>query len=309
MKKDNFFAKASLIFITLLIVSCEPIQSYPAAPVSNCRYELATKYHTAYDFGSQESKYIYVLLDQAYDSKQITEDLHLLSEAIITNMFPGDRLTVAWTNLGGSEKAIVFDERIKRVELPQFPPTPSLPSLIPTPPTSHSASTEKQEVQTAEAINKDINEKYFCEVGKWNATSDNIYKEWQNAQQTEMESFYDKAKFALAPITRYSYNSEVIYESLSTASDRIQFAKSERQDEKYILIIFSNMYDWRPSKPKNIKIDLEGINTLIVSQKCRYELDCMAVKDKWEAQLTDFGAVNPLFLGIDNIPVSIFSIP
>ncbi|NOH04028.1 MAG: hypothetical protein HND47_19685 [Chloroflexi bacterium] len=311
MKKGNRFAKTSLIFITLFtltITSCEPIKSDPV-PVNNCRYELATKYHTAYDFGSQESKYIYVLLDQAYDSKQIAEDLQLLSEVIITNMFPGDKLTVAWINLDGSEKTIVFDERIERVELPQFPPTPIAPSLIQTLPPSNITTTEKQEVQTNQAVNKDINEKYFCEIGEWNAASDDIYEKWQHEQKIEMESFYEKVKFALTPIARYSYNSNLIYESLSTATDRIQLAITEHQDDKYILIIFSNMYDWRPSKPKNMKIDLEGINTLIVSQKCRDEVDCIAVKTKWETQLIDFGAVNPLFLGIDNIPATIFSIP
>lgn len=314
MKKNNRFVKALSIFVILslfilLIASCKPMFK-PARNNGNCSYELAADYHTAYDFGSQDSKYVYVLIDQAYDYKHTPEDLKLLSKTITANMFPEDRLVVAWINLDDSTKTIIFDERVERTRLPEFPPTFIAPPVTPTLTPSNITTIQGQQIQTNEAIDKDnqvINEKYFCKIGEWNAISDNIYQEWQHEQKEEVDSFNNEANSVLAPsIAKNSSSGKLIYESLSTASQMLQTAIAKRQHDKYILIVFSDMNDWRPSKPENIKINLKGIDALIVSQQCKYEIDC-TVKATWETQLTDFRAVNPLFLvQEDNISNSIF---
>lgn len=95
-----FSATASLLVI--LIASCDPIFRSPNTS-GNCQYELATEYHT-YDFGSSDSKYVYVLIDQSHDYKFTPKALELISKTVISNMFAGDRLVVAWINLESGRK-------------------------------------------------------------------------------------------------------------------------------------------------------------------------------------------------------------
>jgi hypothetical protein len=194
--------------------------------------------------------------------------------------------------------------------LPQFPPTFTAPPVTPTLTPSHVTTIQGQQIQTNEAIDKDnltINEKYFCKIGEWNAASDNIYQDWQHEQKEEIDEFYNEANSVLEPsIAKDSSNGKLIYESISTASQMLQTAIAKRQHDKYILIVFSDMNDWRPSKPEKTEINLKGVDVLVVSQQCKYEIDC-TVKATWETQLIDFGAINPLFLvQEDNIPNSIF---
>lgn len=290
-----FSAIASLLVI--LIASCDPIFRPPKNP-GNCSYELATDYHT-YDFGSPDSKYVYVLIDQSYEYKFTAKDLELISSTVIPNIFAGDRLVVAWINLENGTQTIIFDKRVERERIPQFPPTLTPPPVTPTLTPSNITTIEGQQIQTNEAIDRDnqaINEKYYCEIGEWNATSDDIFQKWKDEQKEEIDSFSSEANTVLTPsIAKATSGGKLLYESLSTASQMLQSAMSKRQHQKYILIVFSDMNDWRPSKPNDMQIELNGVDTLIVSQNCKYEIDCR-VKIDWEPQLTSFGAANPLFL-------------
>lgn len=290
-----FSAIASLLVI--LIASCDPIFRPPNDP-SNCRYELATDYHT-YDFGSPNSKYVYVLIDQSYAYKFTPKDLELISSTIIPNMFPGDRLVVAWINLENGTQTIIFDKRVERARVPQFSPTLTSPPVTPTLTPANITTIQGQQMQTNEAIDKDnqtINEKYYCKIGEWNALSDAIFQQWKDEQKEKINSFSSEANATLTPsIAKATSGGKLLYESLSTASQMLQAAMSRRQHQRYILIVFSDMDDWRPSKPDNIQINLNGIDTLIVSQNCNYEIDCQ-VKIDWESQLKSFGAANPQFL-------------
>ncbi len=301
------FSAITSLFV-ILISSCDPVFRPPNDP-DNCPYERATSYHT-YDFGSSDSKYVYVLLDQSYEYKYTPQDLELISKTVVQNMYPGDRLVVAWINLENSTRTIIFDERIEREELAKFPPTLTPPSVIPTLTPAKITTIEGQQIQTNEAIEKDnqaINEKHYCKIGEWNATSDAKFQEWKDDQKEEVDSFISKANTALKPsIANDSSRGKLLYESLSVASQMLQSAISKRQHNRYILIVFSDMNDWRPAKPDELTIELNGVDTLIVSQYCKYEIDCQ-VKAGWETQLMSFGAVKPLFfVQEDNISKSIY---
>lgn len=302
-----FSAIASLLVI--LIASCDPIFRPPNNP-GNCEYELATDFHT-YDFGSTDSKYVYVLLDQSRDYKFTPKDLELISDRIIPNMFAGDRLIVAWINLEKGTQTIIFDERVERERIPQFPPTLTALPVTPTLTPSNITTIEGQQIQTNEAIDRDnraINEKYYCKIGEWNATSDDMFQKWKDEQKKKVDSFSSKANTVLTPsIAKTTSGGKLLYESLSTASQMLQAAMGKRQHQKYILIVFSDMDDWRPSKPDKLQIDLNGVEVLVVSQNCKYEIDCQ-VKVDWEPQLTSFRVANPLFLvQEDNIEKSIYN--
>lgn len=301
-KETKIFIIFSLLFA--ILAGCKPVFN-PSQASGNCQFELSPEFNS-YDFGSEETKYIFVLIDQSFEYKYTPEDLELLSENITANMFAGDRLVVAWINLDDSTKTIIFDERIEKVRKPQFPPTFSAPLLTPHLTPSHVTTIQGQQIQTNEAIDKDnkvINEKHFCKIGEWNAQSDEKFNHWRHEQDEEISSFKHEANEVLQPsIAKETSSGRLIYESFSTASQMLQSAISKQQHNKYILIVFSNMDDWRPEKPEEVQINLTGIDTLIVSQHCKYEIDC-TVKSVWEEQLIDFGAVSPLFLvKEDNIP-------
>lgn len=312
MKNSNHLTKLSIFIIFSLLIStvssCKPIFKPPQAN-GNCPYELSPEFKS-YDFGSEESKYVFVLIDQSFEYKSTPQDLELLSKNITANMFAGDRLVVAWINLDDSTKTIIFDERIEKVRKPQFPPTFPSPSLTPHLTPSHVTTIQGQQIQTNEAIDKDnkvINEKHFCKIGEWNAESDEMFRRWEHERDEEIASFVNEANETLQPsIAKETSGGRLLYESLSTASQMLQSAVAKKQHNKYILIVFSNMDDWRPKKPDDLKINLKGIDTIIVSQHCKYEIDC-TVKSIWEEQLTDFGADTPLFLvKEDNIPDFLF---
>jgi len=298
---------ASLIII--LIASCNPDFRHPNDP-RDCPYELTADYHI-YDFGSLDSKYVYVLIDQSYNYKFTTKDLELIKKTVIPNIFPGDRLVVAWINLERGTQTIIFDERIERVRIPQFPPTLTPPPVTPTLTRSNTTTTiQGIQIQTNQAIERDnkvIKEKYYCKIGEWNATSDDIFQKWKDAQKKNIDSFSEKANTVLQPsLAKAISGGKLLYESLSTASQMLHSAMAKRQHQRYILIVFSDMHDWRPSKPSDIQINLNGIDTLIILQNCDYEINCQ-IKIDWESQLTSFGALNPLFfVKEDNIEKSLY---
>jgi hypothetical protein len=317
--KNSFISSKVIVLsiitslLIVLIASCDQVLD-PSNDSGNCPYELSADYHTSDDFdipdSQPDSKYVYVLLDQSYEYKFTPQDLELISSTVIPNIFAGDRLVVAWINLENGTQTIIFDERVEQVRLPQFPPTfaplPVTPTLTP----SNITTIQGQQIQTNEAIERDnqvINEKYYCKIGEWNATSDAIAQKWKTEQKEKIDSFIGKANTRLTPsIAKETSGGKLLYESLSVASQMLQSAKLKKQHKRYILIVFSNMNDWRPKKPDDLSIELNGVDTLIVSQNCKYEIDC-SVKTDWEAQLKSFGVTTPLFVvQEDDISKSIF---
>lgn len=318
MKKHFISSRLVLLsviasLLIFLIVSCDPVLNSPNNS-GNCPYEIATDYRTSADFGIPEtqpdSKYVYVLLDQSYDYKFTPQDIELVISEIVSNTFPGDRLVIAWINLEHGTQTIIFDERIEQEKLPKFPPTFTLPPITPTLTPSNITTVQGQQIQTNEAIDKNnavINEKHFCEIGEWNAKSQEIADEWKEEQKKEVDSFVEQAKSQLTPsIAKKTSGGKLLYESLSTASQMLQSAMLKKQHEKYILIVFSDMNDWRIEKPDDLTINFSGVDVLVISQNCKYEIDC-SVKNEWESQLTQFGVPVPLFVvKEDGIPETIF---
>lgn len=318
MKKHFISSRLVLLsviasLLILLIASCDPVLNSPNNS-GNCPYEIATDYRTSADFGVPEtqpdSKYVYVLLDQSYDYKFTPKDIDLVTSKIVPNVFPGDRLVVALINLEHGTQTIIFDERIEQERLPQFPPTFTPPLVTPTLTPSNITTVQGQQIQTNEAIDKEnlvINEKHFCKIGEWNAKGQEIADKWKHEQQEEIDSFVEQSNSQLTPsIAKETSGGKLLYESLSVASQMLQSAKLKNQHEKYILIIFSDMNDWRSEKPDDLTIKLNGVDVLIISQNCKYEIDC-SVKDKWESQFKQFGVSVPLFIvQEDGIPETIF---
>lgn len=318
MKKHFISSRLVLLsviasLLILLIASCDPVLNSPNNS-GNCPYEIATEYRTSADFGVPEtqpdSKYVYVLLDQSYDYKFTSKDIDLVTSTIVPNIFPGDRLVVAWINLEHGTQTIIFDERVEQVKLPQFPPTFTPPLITPTLTPSNITTVQGQQIQTNEAIDKEnlvINEKHFCKIGEWNAKSQEIADGWKRQQQEKIDSFVEHATSQLTPsLAKETSGGKLLYESLSVASQMLQSAKLKNQYEKYVLIIFSDMNDWRSQKPDNLTINLNGVNVLIISQNCKYEIDC-SIKGKWESQFKQFGVPVPLFIvQEDGIPKTIF---
>jgi len=299
--------------LIIFIASCEQVLN-PPNNSGNCQYEIASDYRPTSDFGIPESqpdsKYVYVLLDQSYDYKFTPQDIDLVTSNIIPNMFPGDRLVVAWINLEHGTQTIIFDKRIEQERLPQFPPTFAPPPVTPTLTPSNITTIQGQQIQTNEAIDKEnlvINEKYFCKVGEWNAKSQEIADKWKEEQNEEVASFAEQASSQLTPsIAKETSGGKLLYESLSVASQMLQSAMLKKQHEKFILIVFSDMNDWRSKKPDDLTIKLNGVDVLIVSQNCKYEIDC-SVKNEWEVQFQKFGVPVPLFVvKEDGIPKTIF---
>ncbi len=282
----------------------------------DCQFEPSDTYHS-YDFGSSDSKYVYVLVDKSYDYKFTPQDLKMISEKIIPNMYAGDRLLVGWISLEKTSGAIFFDSRIEREKKPVFPSTLTPPPVTPTLTPGGPTTTQGQQRQTSEAIDRDnstIRDKYHCQIGEWNHISDELYKDWQSEQNEEINEFSDEAKNTITPsLGKESDNGKLLYESLAVSSEMLQSAIAKKQHAQYILIIFSDMVDWRPEKPDKIAINLKNVDVIIVSSQCKYEMDCI-VKSIWQDQFDSFGTQSSIFLvQEDNISQYIndylFSIP
>ncbi len=238
-----------------------------------------------YEFNNKNKKYIFVLIDKSKEYYEYSnEAINLTKNQIVDNLLSGDRLIIAWMGLNKTSTSIFFDLQMPSILPPQFPPTPTSPI----------------ESQTESIDSQVVQEQYYCEIGKWNSICDAIYKEWYDSQEKTLENTKYQAKSTIIPfIEEDAEPGKLIYENLQLASRMFGIDRDKRQYKKYILIIFSDMIHWHLNKPSDISIDLEGVDTLIISQECNFEIDC-PVKSAWEDQLYKYGVNNLSFITREN---------
>lgn len=296
-----------LLFLSILFVGCVPVSKNKPTPQNNdCPVEISDQYHSNYDFGTGQTKYVYVLIDKSYDySSYIPNDFETITKSVVSKMQPGDRLVLQWLGLNRTTASIFSYNRIEQAEQPVFPPTPTRPPVTPTLTPGGPTTTQGLQIQTSEAINRDnelIRRDYLCEIGKWNTSSDEIYSQWQSKQQALVNNFQENVQHDIAKAQKYEPDQgKLIYENLSVVSKMLRSAMKKHQHDAYILIIFSDMNDWRPAPPDNTTINLDGIKVFVIDRTCQFAIDC-SVENTWSPILKRYGAQEPYFLvAEDNI--------
>ncbi|MFA5810612.1 MAG: hypothetical protein WC935_09835 [Thermoleophilia bacterium] len=294
----------TLSLVVLVSTGCSISRPLPSTP-THCSIESASTYHT-YDLRVPQSKYVYVLVDKSYGYQYTNNDLGLVQSIVVGNIGPGDRLVVAWMSLERTTGSIFFDEQIEQIKPPRFSPTLTPPAMTSTLTPGGPTTIKGMQIQTSEAIerNNDASEEqHNCLIGQWNIESDQLYLEWQTRQQGAVDEFVDKGHHQIPLLASEEVESgKLVYESLSVASRMLRSSIGKNSYAKYLLIVFSDLDDWRDRKPDGTTIDFRGIGVMVISQPCKYEVDC-GVKATWEQQLASFGASQPEFLvQEDNIP-------
>lgn len=70
-----------------------------------------------------------------------------------------------------------------------------------------------------------------------------------------------------------------------------------------MLVIFSDLTEWRPQEPDGLEIDLMGIEVLSVMLNCSplYSPECVEWQSFWSEKMKSFGAKNIIYINGENI--------
>jgi len=283
-----------LVAAAFFVTGCVNARTHNTREVDDCPHPTSTAFHS-YDFGTRESKYVYVLIDKSFSySPYVQRDLGIILSSVVNNMYPGDRLVLQWLGLDRTTQAIFSYRRVKWIEPPLLPPTPTLPPVTPTLTPGGPTTMQGLQAQTSEAIvgiNRDIEQRYYCDIGNWNAISDKRFQEWKNQRQEAIQAFRVGVQKDVEEAKKEGPDEgKLIYENLFTASRMLHSAMAKSQHSAYVLIIFSDMKEWREVPPDR-DIDLQGIKVIVVNETCQFAVDC-DTEATWGTLLKQYGASN-----------------
>lgn len=313
MNQVKLFARITALILVLssLMVSCQIPFSIPDDPsYGDCPVKPATSFNDDYTFLDDKSKYVFILVDKSYEYKYTNDVLQYISEEILPYLYPGDKLTVAWIDLTETTDSIFVNRWVDIVDFPQFLPTPASPLLTPTLELNGPTTIQGEQMienEKIEAANDVIRVQYNCDIGKWNDESNKIFAQWNESQNNKIKEFSDKAKSELRLLAPKDLESgKLLYESFFLASQMLGRAKENKQFTDYVLIIFSDMIDWRPSKPIEIDIDLSNVKVAVAIHSCKYAIDCKVIS-RWQSEFKGFQQFNtpdftykPMFFAQDD---------
>jgi len=305
-KKSFRFVYVCVIFL-VIISGCQfDFSGPPPLSKGDCDVQPEANFKD-FEFSDDRSKYVFVLVDKSY--QYTNEVLKYLSEDILPQIHEGDRITAAFMDLDATTDSIFLNKRSELLDIPTFPSKPVSPPLTPTieiDPNSPSTTQGEGQIEN-DKINKDndlILSDYYCEVAKWNIEAEKLHRKWRLDQNSETDQFLIDARSEIRLITSTEFESgKLLYNSLYLASQMIESAKSNNDFSDFVLIIFSDMREWRPEKP--MEIDLENVQVAVGVHTCEYAIDCDVVS-RWQKEFSEFGVVDPKFVvEEDNIDKSI----
>lgn len=312
MKSLKVFARTTiyLLITATIIVACKLDVNLPTPlPKGNCPVQPETEFSDKdYKFLDDKSKFVIVLVDKSYQYTYTSEVLEYISERFLSKINPGDRIVIAWMGANPTTDSIFLDKRIETVDLPQFPFKPILPLLTPTIEINKNdpnTTQGNQAIENAEInkANDSIKMKYYCEVGKWNYVSGQIYDQWIDGQQSETDSFLQVSRNIIDTVASSDPEpGKLVYNFLSLVSQMIIRAKENQEFTDYVLIIFSDMYEDRPNIPESVEIDFSGVKIAVAIHTCDYAINCEPLISRWKGEFEGFGVVKPkIFTKDDNI--------
>ena len=295
--KKLIYQISSIIVIAIFIISCQlNLTGAPPLPRGNCPTQPVTNLKE-YTFSDDKSKYVFILVDKSYP---FTNDvLRYISEDVISKIYAGDRLTVAFIDLDATTKSIFLNRRSELLDAPNFPATPLKPAITPTlmiNPSDPNTVQGQSEIKN-EKIDKDnelILMDYYCEVGIWNDESDKVFGVWELDQKVESEQFFKNAQSDIHLLTPDDFEKgKLLYNSLYLASQMITNVKSTGEYTDYALIVFSDMKEWRAEQP--VEIDLKDVEVAVAIHTCEFAIDC-GVVERWENEFPKFNVNDPNFI-------------
>lgn len=252
--------------------------------LDNCTPSVTTVAYENLVFSDEKREFFFVLVDKSnkYEA-HVEEAFGLITNQIAHNLQPGDELAIAWIDLQATTDSVFFIEKAPVTPLPELYSPTDLP-----PPTGTDT--------TSGLTNEPFSD---CMVEEWNRINHARYEEWKAEQQREINALTQRLDDAL--VYTGPEPGKLLYESLGLASTWIASKKEEHDFEKYSLIIFSDMYEWRDRKPGPVSIAFNDIDVYVVMQQCNYDIDCNRIEARWKGELDSFGTNQSFILSKEDI--------
>lgn len=298
----------SISSFSLLLSSCDEIfKEYSDDDLhsSDCVVDIALEYKKL-DFSPQPAKFYMVFLDRSVRFSDYYEDsLDLVYSSLAPILSSNDRVILAWMDFNNFDnpdimdplKSIYFDETLDFVAQPILPTPINTPILMPTLTPGPGSVGKNVSIATSvwvQEMNKTPEAKYHCQIGQANVESEQIYSNWQLEQAQEKQEFLDELKESLSnakssPLAPGKY----VYDSFSLASQIFtEEIKNDEYDE-YVLIFFSDMFEWRPQdkRPAGYSVlGLKDVRVVVAMPNCSYALvqeDCDNTRARWEREFSE----------------------
>jgi hypothetical protein len=248
-------------------------------------------------------------------SESANRSLKILSGVLPNVMEPGDWLIMAWMERSTLNKAVFVNEKVRLIPLPSFPappPTPlrTVPTITPksTPQTRLGiiVATRNAEM-TSEALNAistQTTNDYFCEVQKWYDQKQRLSKEWERKKENAIRDFVAKVNRKIEETNPGELPETTrVFETLSLVSKVFEAECSQDKYSNCVLLIFSDMYEWRKLRPDDVMVDLKNVDVFIVLLDCTflYQSNCARRVEYWTPHLDAYQARNVSFTTGENI--------
>lgn len=261
--------------------------------------------HSIENFGeAKDTKYVLVLLDRLDgSSEEIEKTISFMQNDIVSELSVGDRLVMVWIEPDNTTpNSLILDKTVDSVEvsLNDFPEKPTLPIVQPTPVIEGSTAQkglQQMAAATVESENAFATEQYHCAIGKWNAESKDIYDNWLQEKQNNLNVISEdiRAKLTDSTINTTSPNRD-IYGALGVALEIAQPHLKQNNFSQYTLLLLSSMEDIGNTPP--LSMDLQVFDTLIVvAEECASNHPC-DTRNEWQSKLQILG-ITPTFLSLE----------
>lgn len=320
MKKNNKTQFITILTISLSIaLACIGSATETPVPVltSTSTPCIDIPYTPSVEEKSMPTFY-FVLVDGTlnYDYKKVNDVSEILEKALPNFLKTGDRVVLSWINddvpYYGIEKYIFYSD-IFLVEdnqvllTPTLPPTLNPQNTATATPTSLGQLRQTEIAKTVDAvilqeqenIQKALND-YFCQKGEAIAEINEINKIIEQLRRDSVNAFSLDIRNSFPTLEQYETSEgNPLFEVLGEAADFIKTECSLTNYSDCVLIIFSDLKDFRENFPSE-KVpysDMAGkITVLPVFYECQYITSCENKISNWERHFRFFNSGDIYFV-------------
>jgi hypothetical protein len=290
------------VWILMVVVGCTEIVKTPESPtiLPTCP---AINTPSPPDL-NQPTKLVFVLLEGTPSHSE--HSIHLLEK--FSNKLPdivalGDQVVFGLMEPTTLEASVLFNEKSSPIPFPPLPtPLPQLVSVTTVIPTANTTpqskiaeiAATKQAEQTRSANEVDEkrrNDQYVCAMYEWTNEYQRVVDTWRAEENKAKREFVLNVNEKIRNINPQMFQETTrVFEALSIAS--IVFSEECQKYDDCVLLLLSDMSEWRHTTPENLNINLSGVDIIVALEECRflYQENCEALVQKWEPILTSYGS-------------------
>lgn len=220
---------------------------------------------------------------------------------------PGDKIMVSFMEYLDRANATVFSSDVQSVEAPQYSYSPlniqSRPTNIPIPTGENTFSTFSKTPEAAATatqysilLDQDIN-KGYCAQYEEETQNKEQFDDWSKERQVVIDAFMTDYVTTIEDLElRNLPTTTKTVQTLANSSEIFDLFCDTAEYKDCYLIIFSNLTAVVGNDPAVDRVDLRGVNVLVVLPRCAFLLDCSHTVDKWDAYLSNAGASSVVFI-------------